>query len=289
MSDLFILLLAPAGGDELQGVQARHHGDGRHHPGEQGRWRAARHRAAHGGRVCRRAAAFAQAPAGLPDGYPRALPVSAATGEELAKSWAAMTDLADWRREWGHFDARRAEQSRQWFLAELRAGLLARPTRRGPRPATRHGRFGGAGRDRPRFGGGADAGLAGAMTGLAGQLRAWLGPPQGQTAPADLLARQIDTPLGAMICVTDTRTACTCWNSPSAPNCRPRCAGWRSAKTRIAPGRNALADLTETQLAAYFAGRSCAFDLPLALSGTDFPAACPGELIRIPAGQTVSW
>ena len=40
------------------------------------------------------------------------------------------------------------------------------------------------------------------MTGLAGQLRAWLGPPQGQTAPADLLARQIHTPLGAMICVS---------------------------------------------------------------------------------------
>ncbi|MEG4641376.1 hypothetical protein VB636_00475, partial [Paracoccus sp. APAP_BH8] len=28
--------------------------------------------------------------------------------------------------EHGHFDARRAEQARHWFLSELRAGLLAR-------------------------------------------------------------------------------------------------------------------------------------------------------------------
>ena len=37
-----------------------------------------------------------------------------------------MTELADWRREQGHFAARRAEQARHWFLSELRAGLLAR-------------------------------------------------------------------------------------------------------------------------------------------------------------------
>ncbi|MFO1138903.1 MAG: methylmalonyl Co-A mutase-associated GTPase MeaB [Paracoccus sp. (in: a-proteobacteria)] len=125
MSDLFILLLAPAGGDELQGVKRGimemadiilvNKADG-----------ALRDTA------LRTVADYAGALRLLrkrpqdPEGYPRALPVSAATGEGLAKSWAAMTDLADWRREWGHFDARRAEQSRQWFLAELRAGLLAR-------------------------------------------------------------------------------------------------------------------------------------------------------------------
>ena len=127
------------------------------------------------------------------------------------------------------------------------------------------------------------------MTGLAGQLRAWLGPPQGQTAPADLLARQIHTPLGAMICVTDADRLhlLEFAERPELPAEMRRLA--KSAKTRIAPGRNALADLTETQLAAYFAGQSCAFDLPLALSGTDFQRLVWRELIRIPAGQTVSY
>jgi LAO/AO transport system kinase len=62
MSDLFILLLAPAGGDELQGVKRGimeiadlilvNKADGR----------SARHRPAHGCRLRRRAAAVAQAP-----------------------------------------------------------------------------------------------------------------------------------------------------------------------------------------------------------------------------------
>ena len=37
--DLFLLLLAPAGGGRVAGGQARDHGDGRHHPCEQSRWR----------------------------------------------------------------------------------------------------------------------------------------------------------------------------------------------------------------------------------------------------------
>ena len=37
-----------------------------------------------------------------------------------------MRALADWRREQGHFDARRAVQNRHWFEEEVRRGLLAR-------------------------------------------------------------------------------------------------------------------------------------------------------------------
>ncbi|MDO5706188.1 MAG: methylmalonyl Co-A mutase-associated GTPase MeaB, partial [Paracoccus sp. (in: a-proteobacteria)] len=36
-----------------------------------------------------------------------------------------MQELTGWRRDNGWFDRRRAEQARGWFLAELRAGLLA--------------------------------------------------------------------------------------------------------------------------------------------------------------------
>jgi LAO/AO transport system kinase len=125
MSDLFILLLAPAGGDELQGVKRGimeiadlilvNKADG-----------ALRDTA------LRTVADYAGALRLLrkrpydPPGFPRAQPVSAVTGEGLDKAWAAMEELSQWRREHGHFDARRAEQARQWFLAELRAGLLAR-------------------------------------------------------------------------------------------------------------------------------------------------------------------
>src|SRR5690606_771634 len=125
MSDLFILLLAPAGGDELQGVKRgimeiadlilvnKADGDLRE--------TALRTVAVYAGalRVLR------QRRTG-PGGFPKALPVSAYTGEGLEKAWDNMTWLADWRRDHGHFVARRAEQARHWFLSELRAGLLAR-------------------------------------------------------------------------------------------------------------------------------------------------------------------
>ncbi len=124
MSDLFILLLAPAGGDELQGVKRGimeiadlvlvNKADGE-------LLATAR----------RTVADYAGALRLLrkrpydPEGFPKALPVSAYSGDGLATAWQNMEYLADWRREQGHFAARRAEQARNWFMAELRAGLLA--------------------------------------------------------------------------------------------------------------------------------------------------------------------
>lgn len=125
MADLFVLLLAPAGGDELQGVKRgimemadlilvnKADGD----------------LAAAAGRTC---ADYAGALRLLrrrpqdPDGFPKALTVSAATGAGLDAAWAEMQALADWRRAQGHFARRRAEQAREWFEAEVREGLLAR-------------------------------------------------------------------------------------------------------------------------------------------------------------------
>ncbi|WP_372894152.1 methylmalonyl Co-A mutase-associated GTPase MeaB [Rhodosalinus sp.] len=133
MSDLFALLLAPAGGDELQGVKRGimeiadiilvNKADG-----------ALREAAV---RTC---ADYAGALRLLrkrpedPEDFPKALTVSAYTGDGLAEAWAEMEALADWRREHGHFAARRAEQAAAWFAAEVREGLLARLTRD---PATR--------------------------------------------------------------------------------------------------------------------------------------------------------
>jgi LAO/AO transport system kinase len=61
-----------------------------------------------------------------PDGYPRAMTVSAMTHDGLDTAWDAMTALADWRREQGLWSATRAGQARAWFEEDLRQALLAR-------------------------------------------------------------------------------------------------------------------------------------------------------------------
>ena len=124
MSDLFILLLAPAGGDELQGVKRgimemadlilvnKADGD---------LLSPARRTVADYAGALRLLRKRAQDP----EGFPKALPVSAATGAGLEEAWSQMQALTAWRRDHGHFDRIRAEQARDWFLAELHGGLLA--------------------------------------------------------------------------------------------------------------------------------------------------------------------
>lgn len=124
MSDLFVLLLAPAGGDELQGVKRGimemadlilvNKADGE-------LLATARRTVADYAGALRLLRKRPQDP----DGFPKALPVSAATGDGLDTSWAEMQALIAWRRDHGHFSENRAAQSRHWFMAELRAGLLA--------------------------------------------------------------------------------------------------------------------------------------------------------------------
>ncbi|SFA87082.1 LAO/AO transport system kinase [Poseidonocella pacifica] len=124
MSDLFLLLLAPAGGDELQGVKRgimeiadiilvnKADGD----------LRAA---------ATRTCSDYAGALRLLrkrpqdPEGFPKAMMVSAVEQTGLDVAWTEMQRLADWRRAEGHFDARRAEQARYWFTEEVRHALLS--------------------------------------------------------------------------------------------------------------------------------------------------------------------
>lgn len=125
ISDLFALLLAPAGGDELQGVKRgimeiadlilvnKADGD----------LKAA---------ATRTCADYAGALRLLrkrpqdPPGYPKAMMVSAAEGTGLDTAWAAMQELTGWRRENGFWDKTRADQARYWFAQEVRQSLLAR-------------------------------------------------------------------------------------------------------------------------------------------------------------------
>ncbi len=127
MTDIFVLLLAPAGGDELQGVKRGimemadlilvNKADG-----------ALKETAM---RTC---ADYAGALRLLrkrpqdPGGFPKAMCVSAAEGTGLETAWEEMAALAKARKDSGWFARRRAEQAKRWFEEEVRAGLLARLT-----------------------------------------------------------------------------------------------------------------------------------------------------------------
>lgn len=124
LCDIFLLLLAPAGGDELQGVKRGimeladillvNKADGALLPEATrtladytGALRLLRHRPQD------------------PEGYPAALTVSALQPLGLPEVWAAVQHLAAFRRAHGHWSQTRAAQARAWFHEEVRQGLLA--------------------------------------------------------------------------------------------------------------------------------------------------------------------
>jgi LAO/AO transport system kinase len=128
LSDLFLLLLAPAGGDELQGVKRGimemadlilvNKADGDLKPA------AMRTVADYSGalHLLRRRPQD-------PKGFPKAMPVSALASEGLATAWEEMQTLTAWRKANGHWDRTRADQARHWFEEEVRQGLLSALTR----------------------------------------------------------------------------------------------------------------------------------------------------------------
>ncbi|RMH43604.1 MAG: methylmalonyl Co-A mutase-associated GTPase MeaB, partial [Alphaproteobacteria bacterium] len=124
MSDVFVLLMAPGGGDELQGVKRgiMETADLVIVNKADGDLKAAAERTAadYAGalRLLRRRPED-------PEGYPKVLTVSALTGAGLDEAWEAIRTLADWRRETSHWRRRRARQAVRWFEEEVRAGLLA--------------------------------------------------------------------------------------------------------------------------------------------------------------------
>jgi LAO/AO transport system kinase len=125
MTDVFVLMLAPAGGDELQGVKRGimeiadvvlvNKADGALKP------EAERTRADYAGalRLMRRRPED-------PEGFPKALCVSARTGDGLAEAWSEVERIAAWRRDAGIWAERRRQQSGGWFAHAVEAGLLAR-------------------------------------------------------------------------------------------------------------------------------------------------------------------
>lgn len=124
MCDLFVLLLAPAGGDELQGVKRGimemadliliNKADG------DLKATATRTCADYAGalRLMRKRPQD-------PDDFPKALMVSALHEDGLKAAWAEMETLAAWRKDTGVWDATRSDQARHWFDEEVQQGLLA--------------------------------------------------------------------------------------------------------------------------------------------------------------------
>ncbi|MCP5088275.1 MAG: methylmalonyl Co-A mutase-associated GTPase MeaB [Rhodobacteraceae bacterium] len=124
MSDIFVLLLAPAGGDELQGVKRgimeiadlilvnKADGDLK----------------AAATRTCSDYAGalnLLRKRARDPEGFPKAMMVSAKQCSGLTEAWAEIKELERWRREVGQFAANRGRQAQVWFKDEVQAGILA--------------------------------------------------------------------------------------------------------------------------------------------------------------------
>lgn len=125
MSDLFVLLLAPAGGDELQGVKRGimemadlilvNKADGPL------KAQAMRTCADYAG-----ALRLLRARPQDPEGFPKAMTISALEDHGLDAAWAEMRSLVDWRQAGSVWDQTRAAQASFWFHEEVRSQLLAR-------------------------------------------------------------------------------------------------------------------------------------------------------------------
>ena len=125
MTDVFVLLIAPGGGDELQGVKRGimemadlilvNKADG------------ALEAAAT--RTCADYSGALRLMRPRPDdpaGFPRADCVSALTGAGLERAWGAIEELAAARSASGAFAAHRRTQDEAWFRHAVESGLVAR-------------------------------------------------------------------------------------------------------------------------------------------------------------------
>ncbi len=123
MTDIFLLLLAPAGGDELQGVKRGimeiadlvvvNKADGALKPVAEGT------RSDYAGalRLMRKRKRD-------PEGFPVALTASALKGEGMAGIWDKIRELDAWRRDSGWFARHRADQAVRWMRASVEHGAV---------------------------------------------------------------------------------------------------------------------------------------------------------------------
>ena len=124
ISDVFLLLIAPAGGDELQGVKRGimeiadlilvNKADG------DLKAAASRTRSDYASSLM-----LLRKRRYDPEGFPLAMTISALDEVGLADVWSKIEQLVDCRKSDGWFDHNRKAQSRFWFKEEIRQGLLS--------------------------------------------------------------------------------------------------------------------------------------------------------------------
>ena len=123
MTDIFLLLLAPAGGDELQGVKRGimeiadiilvNKADG------DLKAQATRTCADYSG-----ALQLMRKRPQDPDGFPKAMTISSIENNGLDRTWAEITTLHEWRTDSGISVKRRKDQAVVWYQSEIENGLL---------------------------------------------------------------------------------------------------------------------------------------------------------------------
>jgi AraC family transcriptional regulator of adaptative response/methylated-DNA-[protein]-cysteine methyltransferase len=111
----------------------------------------------------------------------------------------------------------------------------------------------------------------------------------GPTSAAPLIARQVATPLGAMLAIANDDGLCLLEFAD-----RPMLATQlRRIRQRfsapIIGGSHALLDQVERELEEYFAGERTEFTVPLRIQGTEFQRAAWDALRNIPYGTTLSY
>lgn len=103
-------------------------------------------------------------------------------------------------------------------------------------------------------------------------------------ASALLFQSQIETPLGSMVAVADEQRLHLLEFLDQK--------GIQRQLQRVGPTRpegNSLLRSLKEELARYFLGELCAFEIPIALHGTPFQQRVWEELLAIPFGETRSY
>ena len=114
-------------------------------------------------------------------------------------------------------------------------------------------------------------------------------PPGKARAAMSLVARWLDTPLGAMLAIANDEGLCLLEFVDRRAFEMQIATLRRRLRAVIVPGNNEHLDSIAEELQAYFAGGLREFCTPLVLPGSEFQLAVWSELQRIPFGKTCSY
>lgn len=114
-------------------------------------------------------------------------------------------------------------------------------------------------------------------------------PPTSAKTRAGLFAGRIETPLGAMLAVTDDKGLRLLEFVDRRATERELSILRKRLRTSVVPGEHRHLDAIRSQLADYFSGKNLEFDVPLAPVGSEFQLRAWKILRSIPLGETRSY